>query len=188
MADHARTDPALHHEPAAVGQRIGEQRVHRPGEGQLQLGLGAIRRETEHLAEARIQRLDVDAVPRAGDALQHHARLRHDLDRIGEARPRDLGLDDAEARRVLVGQQIEIVFPERGAGDRVLGRADLAPDRLAGRRRAQRGGVEHDLVLHALDHRAQGDVRAGLGEHDGEVDVGHGYGRIEALGEHLQVL
>ena len=48
---------------------------------------------------------------------------------------------------------------------------ELHPNLCARLRGTHRGRIEAELVLHAGDHRADGDVGAGRGQHDREVDV-----------------
>ncbi len=78
-AEHARPHPAFQEEPAAVLQRIGEQAIDRAGEGQLQRPQGIVRSQAQHLAEPGVERLDVDRVAGADEALEHGPALGHDL-------------------------------------------------------------------------------------------------------------
>ena len=154
-----RTQPSIwNQQPSASGSV--ETKAIEPSNGSLTRRLAAVRREPIEAADAAVQGLDVDAVAGAGERLDARPRP--------AARPRwrwrswdrrVLGLHDAVARRVLVGQQIEVVCPTSATP--VTSSADvqtLAPDRLAGDRGGQRADVEIELVLHAADDQAQRHV------------------------------
>ena len=120
VAEHRRPHPALQLEPAAVLQRIGGEGGDRAVEGQLHGRHRPVRLRRDDAAEAGVEGLDVDAVPGAGEPLQHEALSGTTTVALGEVGIGAAELEHLVARRVLVGQQVDVVAEQRRAGDVVF--------------------------------------------------------------------
>ncbi len=168
-------------------QGVGVERVDGAGERQGDGGDAAVIAQAAQPADAGVQLLDVDPVAGRREAADHCRRLGYGHLGLGDVRLGRGALQHLVVRGAGVAQEEDLLAVDGDAGDLVGRQGDLAPGRLAVRGRRHVGHIKSQLVLHAGDHRRDGQRRSGRRLDDREVDVGHADHGAGALPQHLGV-
>ena len=165
-------------------------------DGQVEVGLHELRGSRG--AESEVQALEplqpADGRPQVqGVGRERHAEDdrvalgHHDAGRGDRALPR-LREEHLVVRRVLVGEEVEVVLPGLDGGHAVLEADDLRPARQAAGQFLHRRHVHADLAALAVAHDRVG-VRGILRQHERGVDeLRHVARAADAGGEHDLVL
>ncbi len=127
--DVRRGQPALQREQDAILPCRGLQRADGAVEGQGDLCDPAVLAQSPQPTHTTVHDLQIQPVPGPGDRLDDQRPLRYDFHGVAQIGRQGRHLDDAPARRPLVGEQIDRVAVDVCGRDLVLEGGDRGPVR-----------------------------------------------------------